>query len=74
MTDRCRSCQAPVKWVTTEAGRAMPLDAEPDPGGNVEIVAGNQARVHRQTPMVGGPFYMPHHATCPQGREWRKKR
>lgn len=29
---RCRSCEAPVYWVVTTAGRPMPVDAE-DMGG-----------------------------------------
>lgn len=31
---RCRSCAAPVRWITTPAGRTMPLDVEP-----IEIIA-----------------------------------
>lgn len=42
----------------------MPLDAEPDPTGNVTI-EGGKAVVHGQPPMTG-PVYMPHHATCPK--------
>src|SRR5262245_8356144 len=26
---RCRSCGAPVRWVRTARGKAMPLDADP---------------------------------------------
>lgn len=78
---RCRSCDAEIFWVTTEAGKSMPLDALPKLDGNVML--------HRQSgkavaTVLAGLFlaeardsgrvlYMPHHATCPQGQAWRKK-
>lgn len=76
----CRSCKAPLRWATTEVGRkAMPLDRDPNPDGNVVLVRDrmgidkdNRSRVAR----VLGPLevaaldattdrFMPHHATCP---------
>jgi hypothetical protein len=31
----CRSCPARIRWVTTLAGKPMPLDWDPTPDGNV---------------------------------------
>lgn len=62
---RCRSCGAEIRWARTSAGKRMPLDAEPNPNGNVELTNG-VAVVHAQPPaFVDGEIFMPHFATCP---------
>ena len=74
--DLCRSCGAAVRWVRTAAsGTLMPLNAAPDPAGNVELDGEGRAVVHAvgQTDIFGaGERWMPHHATCPQAPEWRR--
>ena len=70
MSATCRYCSAPIIWVRTAAGRAMPLDAEPNPDGNVELVerfdGPDEVLVHAQPPLATwGVIYMPHFATCP---------
>lgn len=66
----CRACGAEIIWRRTEANdRPIPLDAEPDANGNVELLDDGRARVHAagQSAMfdVQPVRYMPHHATCP---------
>lgn len=80
----CRSCGAEVRWAHTANGRAMPLDAEPVPDGNVVYtgrdvrndrgVARPEVRVEAQPPMFddGQPRYVSHFATCPNADQWRK--
>lgn len=34
---RCSSCKAPIRWVVTEAGKAMPVDYEPKADGNLVL-------------------------------------
>lgn len=72
----CDSCRAPIFWAVTAAGKKMPLDAEPVADGNVVLIDG-RAKVLTKKQLAGGgitvPRYTPHHATCPQGRQWRKK-
>lgn len=76
----CRSCDAPIIWALTTKKRRMPLDAEPNPAGNVELVPAGfgilpTAIVHQQPPMnPEHPIHMPHHATCPNADEWRPAR
>lgn len=82
---RCRSCQAEILWVrTTNTGNLMPVDAEPNPDGNVEVQPEPEVRgvggavysgtVHAQPPMLAtGSIHMPHHATCPQADQWRHR-
>lgn len=70
MTDRCRSCGAPIEWVLTSSGKRMPI--VPKPGGNLRI----------QLDMFGGPptavivtrgkgNYISHFADCPDAARWR---
>lgn len=76
----CRSCGAEISWARSAAsGSPMPIDAEPTPEGNVvytgELVAGAPfVQVLGKGERDDRPRYMPHHATCPQGREWRGRR
>lgn len=81
---RCRSCQAEIRWARTAgAGKLMPLNAAPDPAGNVTLAGGGPlpvATVHdRNQPALLGftedvEWWMPHHATCPQGAAWKDSR
>lgn len=79
---RCRSCGAEIVWATSPTGKAMPLNAKPDPMGNVRVfgpsgarsavvLAGEKLDAARSH---GASLFMPHHATCPDGRAWRKKK
>lgn len=82
---KCRACDAPIIWAVTERGKAMPLDADPDPAGNVIMTgankvgsnghAGPEIKVLGNTAdMFGGEpevRYMPHHATCPEVEQFR---
>jgi hypothetical protein len=73
----CRSCGAPILWVLTTHGKRMPLDAEPDPAGNVSLDQHRVATVHTGGSLaflaVVNERWMPHHATCPQADQWRKR-
>jgi hypothetical protein len=63
----CRYCGVKIRWVETEAGRRMPVNLDPDPNGNVVMVAG-LARVLGVPELVAqqgkSGRWMPHHATC----------
>lgn len=82
MTARCSSsrCNAEIRWVTTTAGKPMPIDAKPNPEGNVELIQtekGPRAVVHGkgsdgQGSLLDAERWMPHHATCLDDR-WRKR-
>lgn len=76
----CRSCHAAVIWARTEAGKPMPIDAEPRPDGNLIIVGTLEG-----SPLVKvdppGLFddpstarYVSHFATCPNADEHRRPR
>lgn len=79
----CRSCGATIRWVHTANGRAMPIDADPDPNGNVLFtgrnvrndrgVAAPEVRVETQAPMFDDTTsrYLSHFTTCPNADEWR---
>ncbi len=80
-TAECRSCHAAIFWASTAAsGKPMPLNFDPDPDGNVTIIASK----HGPVATVLGPLeqllahgdrtelYMPHHATCPHTEAWKR--
>jgi hypothetical protein len=75
---RCRSCHAPIYWALTERGKRIPLDAVANPKGNMLLEPANETRTVWRTrafsPLFDGlqRLYMPHHATCPQGKEWKR--
>jgi len=74
---RCRSCLAPIVWVRTPAGRAMPVDPEPVRVRRDAEGTGTYVDPHvgtfRGTPSENGdPAYVSHFATCPQAKTWRK--
>lgn len=73
-TRTCRSCTAPIVWGRTETGAMMPLNATPDPTGNVERYASGMVTVHGAPPMfLTGVLHRPHWADCPDAAEWRRK-
>ena len=71
-TRPCSRCFAPIVWAITQASKRQPLDAAPDPAGNVAAyrdVADNwRARSLRdgEEPLRYERRMMPHFATCPQ--------
>ena len=76
----CRSCHAAIIWGVTEAkGLPMPMDALPSDDGNVIIVGkvgtAPLVRVLGQPSMLDdGERRMSHHATCPDGKSWKRSR
>jgi len=73
----CRSCGADVLWVPTLAGKRMPLNASPDPMGNVvlrKLPTGETfAHVLRKDEATDERRFMPHHATCPSAAQHRRR-
>lgn len=62
-----------MRWVRTVKGQPMPLDAEPNPAGNVTLDAHGRAVVHAAgAAPADRPVFMPHHATCPDAGRWRR--
>lgn len=77
----CRSCSAEIRWETTEAGKAIPLDPEPRADGNVDVVfiGGEQLAVvlgpHDAVTAqaAGHQLYVTHFSTCPSAGAWRRR-
>lgn len=75
--ETCRSCPAQIIWAVTERGKRMPVDVDPVPGGNVQLV-----EQHGQLTAVVVPakrafgrmnLRKSHFTTCPQADQWRKR-
>lgn len=84
----CSKCSAPILWVATKNAKMQPLDAEPNPDGNIRLT-GDYRQTDRgvlpesavitkaEEPVLFGDEvvrYMPHHATCPFAEEFRKRK
>ena len=72
----CRFCRAEIRWGVTQSTRRIPLDAVPNPAGNVRTTGEGPARFATASYIeVLGPLeceaarqhneelFMPHHAT-----------
>lgn len=78
----CRSCERPIVWVVSDrSGKAMPLDPEPAPFGNIRLVhrvdAPALARVLNLAELVRADetdelLYLSHFATCPNAHAHRR--
>lgn len=69
----CRSCGAPIIWAKTKSGKRIPLNADPDPAGNVMLEDGIAVVLGKGA--APGPTvrrYTSHFANCGQAGLWRK--
>lgn len=87
--EKCSKCDAPILWAATVNGKPQPLDADPDPAGNIRLTGGYKPTRRGALPAcavipkkelepsllgeVPGERYMPHHATCPFAYEFRRE-
>jgi hypothetical protein len=84
----CRSCHAPVLWVTFASGGRNPLDLEPDPVyGDIMVVEREHTDrriwrialkltnedLRREAIELGIPLRRSHFATCPDADEHRRE-
>ncbi len=74
MSNRCHSCEAPVRWVRTASGKAMPIDPEPVDGGNVWLDSNGVAHVGDEQWAPSPRRYKSHFATCPNAAKHRRPR
>lgn len=81
---RCKSCMAEIVWCVTTNGKRMPVDALPDPGGNI-VLSTMDGELHDgdTVDVDSGPCLMDppgtirltsHFATCPDAATFRKPR
>lgn len=75
MSVPCSSCGAGILWIKTPRGKSMPLDATPDPAGNVVIRDGLAVVLtasEKAKPLDGKRRFLAHWATCPSAASHRK--
>ncbi len=66
----CRGCHEPIRFVKLDTGKALPVNPQPDPRGNVAAhLAGGSLHgfvISRdRLPGARDPFrFVPHYATC----------
>jgi hypothetical protein len=79
--NQCRSCKAPIVWVSTALGKRLPLDPDPVEGGNLVVIQGSlkepasEPIVTYRRPDHGGRLtYQTHFASCPHATQFRRPR
>lgn len=72
MSDRCRSCDAPIEWAITEKGRRIPLDPGVHPDGNL-VIGGDGIAVYI-APDGLTPARRSHFVSCPNAARHRRRR
>ena len=85
-SSKCEACGAPIVWRPSEStGKRAPINAEPDPNGNIMVVRQTGAyRVLTKAmlaEMEGSLFekatrndrYTNHFATCPQADKFKSR-
>ncbi len=68
---RCMGCGAGIVFHPTPNGKAMPVNAETDPNGNIYIDDQGLARVVDLLTPADAERYMPHWATCPNSKDFK---
>ena len=71
---RCRTCEAPIEWATTPAGKTMPLDAAPTASGTWCYSRGETWLATEEDRALKRPLYTSHFATCPDAAQHRTPR
>lgn len=78
----CHGCGRSIDWISTTAGRNMPVDPEPvfvvEGGGKDrfvtdegEVITGRVARPEEENPALPVAF-VPHWKTCPNAGDFRR--
>lgn len=73
---KCRSCHAPVIWAQTLRDKFLPVNPEPSDKGQVTLEEREgkpPLALYHGVKARGITYYVPHWATCPQSKQWRKK-
>lgn len=70
---RCRGCNAVIRWAKTEAGKPIPVDPEPVPGGNLVVTAQGIAHFLKKDELPTGPTYVSHFSTCPNRDQFKRR-
>lgn len=72
--DLCRGCRAQIRWVTTEAGKAMPVDLAVTTTQDDRVVLyGDDGIRIIGTPSASRTGHEPHWSTCPVQAQFRRQ-
>lgn len=73
----CKKCFAEIKWITTAAGRYLPVDPGEVSGVDlkeIDTLITPDGEILKGKNAVEGFGYIPHWATCPNAEEFKKDR
>lgn len=72
----CRSpgCGRPIIWARSVNGDPIPLDPEPTPDGNLDLVDGRAVAYGLEAAAAQRPRYVSHFTSCVDAASFRKTR
>lgn len=72
----CRSpgCGRPIVWASSVNGDPIPLDPEPTPDGNLDLVDGRAVAYGLEAAAAQRPRYVSHFVTCVDAASFRAPR
>lgn len=79
---KCKGCGAEIRWLKLPSGKSMPVDPDPIPywedrhGSHKILTPNGEVITCTRTGEAGketGVGYVPHWATCPEEKQFRKK-
>jgi hypothetical protein len=69
----CKSCGAPVRWARTDAGKNIPIDPDPRPDGNIQLVDAG-THLAARVGAAGSGSHVAHFVTCPNANGHHQER
>jgi hypothetical protein len=74
MSEVCKSCGAAILWALTRKGKRIPLDATPNPKGNLTLTGGSATIAEDADLFTASDAvrYVSHFVTCPDAATHRK--
>lgn len=71
----CSACGAPIVFARSANDRPIPLNAEPDPNGNIWVSADGRAHYRSKANPIpdGAERYTSHFIDCPQAAQFRRR-
>jgi hypothetical protein len=74
MSDICRGCPAKIFWVKTDAGKMMPVDAEPTTtSSDAYVLYGPDGKRVTGPPGSSRTGHVPHWSTCPVREQFKRQ-
>lgn len=72
-TSICTGCGQPINWIKTDKGKWMPIDTEITTSNGNDILYVDELTGFKKLP-AGRKGYKSHFSTCPDAKNFRRKK